>query len=84
MLDLLQTGLLQRTDTWMRPVPYQCLPNIRKQYKKKETTSNTSLSLKNLTGAFVVLLIGFSLSFLAFLVELMTSMTGRKSVKISL
>nr|CAH0101817.1 unnamed protein product [Daphnia galeata] len=56
------------------------MANIRKPSKKTETR-HVALSLKNLTGAFVVLLIGFSLSFFVFLVERITSMAaGRNNV----
>ena len=76
LLALQQTGIIDHWDSWFRPLPPQCKANIRKQ-SKKTGTKHVALSLKNLTGAFVVLLIGFSLSFLVFLVERITSMVER-------
>jgi hypothetical protein len=80
LLALQQTGILDHWDSWFRPLPPQCNANNRKQSKKTGTVRNAALSLKNLTGAFVVLLIGFSLSFLVFLVERITSMVERNKV----
>jgi ionotropic glutamate receptor len=52
----------------------QCLLNVPEDPKKKKKSNKLSpLSLKNLTGAFVVLLVGFSLSLLAFLGEKIVS-----------
>nr|CAH0101814.1 unnamed protein product [Daphnia galeata] len=79
LLALQQTEMIDHWDSWFRPIPRQCMDNIRKRSKKTETRHST-LSLKNLTGAFVVLLIGFSLSFLVFLVERITSMVKRNKV----
>lgn len=76
LLALQQTGIIDHWDSWFRPMPRQCLANIKKGAKKLET-KHSAISLKNLTGAFVVLSIGFSLSFLAFLVELIISMAKR-------
>jgi hypothetical protein len=44
------------------------MANVKKGDKKPET-KQTPISLKNLNGAFVVLSVGLSISFLAFLVE---------------
>jgi hypothetical protein len=71
ILELLQIGLIDHWDTWFRPMPPQCSGKPQSGNKKKKTT--TPLSLKNLTGAFLVLLIGLSLSILSFLIEKINS-----------
>jgi ionotropic glutamate receptor len=55
------------------------MANVKKGDKKPETkqTAISAISLKNLTGAFLVLLIGCSVSVLAFLVEQIASMVER-------
>ncbi|KAK4030531.1 hypothetical protein OUZ56_023775 [Daphnia magna] len=55
-------------DIWFRPMPGQCIENIKSGYSMPKN-KHPPLSLKNLTGAFLVLLIGLCLSFLAFLGE---------------
>ncbi len=57
-------------------MPRKCMANVKKEDKKKET-EHLPISLKNLTGAFVVLLVGLSISFLAFLVEQIASIAER-------
>jgi hypothetical protein len=79
-LDLLQTGIIDHWDSWFRPMPRQCMANVKKGYKKRES-EHRPISLKNLTGAFIILLIGFSVSFLAFLVEQIISMSDNRNVK---
>jgi hypothetical protein len=75
-LELQQTGLIDHWDTWFRPMPPQCNGKPPMESKKKK---QLPLSLKNLTGAFVVLLVGLSLSFLAFLFEKIMSLhLGRR------
>jgi hypothetical protein len=54
-------------------MPPQCNGKPQSGNKKKKTT--TPLSLKNLTGAFLVLLIGLSLSILSFLIEKINSVS---------
>jgi hypothetical protein len=54
-------------------MPPQCSGKPQSGNKKKKTT--TPLSLKNLTGAFLVLLIGLSLSILSFLIEKINSVS---------
>ncbi len=66
ILELLQIGLIDYWDTWFRPMPPQC---NGKPPNGNKTKKLSPLSLKNLTGAFLVLLVGLSLSILAFLVE---------------
>jgi hypothetical protein len=72
ILELLQIGLIDHWDTWFRPMPPQCNGKPQSGNKKKKTTP---LSLKNLTGAFLVLLIGLSLSILSFLIEKINSVS---------
>jgi hypothetical protein len=52
---------------------------VKKGDKKGETkqTAISAISLKNLTGAFVVLFVGLSISFLASLVEQIASIVER-------
>ncbi|XP_046641263.1 ionotropic receptor 93a-like [Daphnia pulicaria] len=76
LLDLQQTGLIDHWESWFRPMPRKCMANVKKGDKKKET-EHLPISLKNLTGAFVVLLVGLSISFLAFLVEQIASIAER-------
>ena len=67
-------------------MPPQCEDNIRSgdRYYMKPSSDNkkhSPLSLKNLTGAFIVLIVGICLySVIAFFYELMTSKNARKSV----
>ena len=49
--------------------PYQCLD----QKTKKKSSNNPRLSTKNLTGAFIVLLVGHAASFIAFMFERLVS-----------
>jgi hypothetical protein len=66
ILELQEAGLVNYWDTWFRPMPPQC--NGKPQMGSKKTKLSP-LSMNNLTGAFLVLLVGLSLSILAFLVE---------------
>ena len=66
-MELLQSGLMDHWDLWFYPIPRQCMANTRKG--KKPDSKHSAISLKNLTSAFVILSIGFSLSLLAFLCE---------------
>jgi ionotropic glutamate receptor len=68
LLDLHQTGLLDFWDTWFRPMPPQCTGNIQSGHRKARNKTS-SLSLKNLTGPFIVIAVGLSFSLLAFLLE---------------
>ncbi|XP_046449196.1 glutamate [NMDA] receptor subunit 1-like [Daphnia pulex] len=70
ILNLQEIGLVDFWDSWFRPMPPQC-PGRPKKEKKSNKLS--PLSLKNLTGAFVVLSVGLSLSLLAFLGEKIVS-----------
>ncbi|XP_045034758.1 glutamate [NMDA] receptor subunit 1-like [Daphnia magna] len=77
LLELHQTGLIDYWDIWFRPMPGQCIENIKSGYSMPKN-KHPPLSLKNLTGAFLVLLIGLCLSFLAFLGEKVFFMTERR------
>ena len=78
----MQAGLIDYWDVWFRPMPPQCQENI-KSYKPidskalKTKDKSPALTFKNLTGAFIVLLFGLSLSFLTFLCELIISIPKR-------
>jgi hypothetical protein len=69
-LNLQENGLVNFWDTWFRPMPPQCTGKPQTGNKTKKLSP---LSLKNLTGAFVVLSVGLSLSLLAFLGEKIVS-----------
>ncbi len=80
----MQAGLLDYWEERFRPIPPQCQGNIKsfnppdsKALKMKDHPP--ALTLKNLTGAFIVLLLGFSLSFLAFLFEKIISHRNHQS-----
>jgi hypothetical protein len=76
LLELQQIGLIDYWDLWFRPMPPQCMGNIKSSYKTT-TKKHPPLSLKNLTGAFIILLVGFSFSLLVFLCEQITSFPER-------
>ena len=68
--ELRENGLFDFWDLWFRPMPRQCAANLKgKAEKESEYHGLRRLSLKNLTGAFVVLSIGIGLSLLAFVNE---------------
>nr|CAH0113367.1 unnamed protein product [Daphnia galeata] len=76
ILEMQQIGLIDYWDTWFRPMPPQCdgkLQNGNGKNKKKLSP----LSLNNLTGAFVVLLVGLSLSLIVFLGEHIVALSKR-------
>nr|CAH0101813.1 unnamed protein product [Daphnia galeata] len=77
IMELGQSGLLDYWEILFRPMPRQCQGKIQRGYKSPENNQHPPLSLKNLTGAFIILSIGFSLSILAFLVEQIISMSKR-------
>ncbi|XP_046641479.1 ionotropic receptor 93a-like [Daphnia pulicaria] len=76
ILELLQIGLIDHWDTWFRPMPPQC---NGKPPNGNKTKKLSPLSLKNLTGAFLVLLVGLSLSILVFLIEKINSVSKCRS-----
>jgi hypothetical protein len=78
-LEIIEAGLVDYWDVMLRPMPLQCLKNIGKgsNMLKLKSKKPPALTLKNLTGAFVILLLGFSLSLLAFLCEKIVSMPSR-------
>ncbi|EFX82128.1 hypothetical protein DAPPUDRAFT_241227 [Daphnia pulex] len=81
LLDLQQTGIIDHWDSWFRTMPRKCMANIKYGYNTE--TKPSPLTLKNLTGAFVVLLIGSSLSLLTFLCEKILSMRKRHRRRIN-
>ena len=68
-MEFQQSGFFYLWEDWFNPMPPKCLANTKGRNQKHQTKPS-AISLKNLTGAFVVLLTGFSLSILAFLFEL--------------
>nr|CAH0101879.1 unnamed protein product [Daphnia galeata] len=66
LLELQQIGLIDFWDTWFRPMPPQC---NGKDPTKTSGNKLSALSFKNLTGAFLLLAVGLSLSLLVFLLE---------------
>jgi hypothetical protein len=61
----MQGGLVDYWDVWFRPMPPQCQGNIKSvnpPNTKNLKTNNKSpaLTLRNLTGAFIVLCFGLS------------------------
>ncbi|XP_046449181.1 ionotropic receptor 93a-like [Daphnia pulex] len=81
LLELMQIGLIDHWDTWFRPMPPQC---NGKPPNGNKTKKLSPLSLKNLTGAFLVLLVGLSLSILVFLIEKINSVSKcRRSRKVN-
>nr|CAH0101816.1 unnamed protein product [Daphnia galeata] len=86
VLEIQQTGIIDYWEIVLHPMPSQCMANIvnsgkTKPADPKHASSAVVLSLKNLTGAFVVYLIGLSLSLLAFLCELVISVAQRQQLK---
>jgi hypothetical protein len=80
ILELHQIGLVDFWDAWIRPMPLQCDGKPPIVSKKNKVNP---LSLKNLTGAFLVLLVGMSLSILAFLGEKIVSIRQRRLAVVS-
>ncbi|EFX82354.1 hypothetical protein DAPPUDRAFT_241432 [Daphnia pulex] len=76
ILELQQTGIIEYWDLWFRPMPPQC--NGKPPIGNKTPNKNSSLSLKNLTGAFIVIGVGLGLSFLAFLGENIVAIPNRQ------
>jgi hypothetical protein len=73
LLDLIQTGIINYWDLWFRPMPGKCMRNFNSGFNMPDE-KHKPLSLKNLSGAFVVIAVGLSLSLLAFLGEMIVSM----------
>lgn len=71
-----QTGIMDYWDLWFRPMPPQC--DGKPQIANKGPKRNSSLSFKNLTGAFIVIALGLSLSLLTFLCEQIIFITNRR------
>ena len=67
ILELQQTGINDIWDLWFRPMPPQC--NGKPVQSPKTEKKLSPLSLKNVSGAFLPLAFGLSLSFIVFLIE---------------
>jgi ionotropic glutamate receptor len=77
LMNLHQIGLIDFWDTWFRPMPPQCTGDLQSG-NRKSGNKNSSLSLKNLTGPFLVFAVGLSLSLVAFILEQSLSIPERK------
>lgn len=78
LLELQESGLIDHWDLWFRPMPDQCMENVKRSgVKTRGSKKHPPLSLKNLSGAFLVLLVGVSLAVLAFLCEKIIPIVGR-------
>jgi hypothetical protein len=77
ILDIQQIGLIDFWDTWFRPMPPQCEGKPQNNGNGKKKKKLSPLSLNNLTGAFVVLLVGLTLSLFVFLVEHIVALSKR-------
>lgn len=69
-MEFQQAGLFDHWESGFNPMPPQCMATTKSGNQKPQETKPSVIKLSNLTGAFVVLLIGFSASFLIFLFEL--------------
>ncbi len=65
-----QYGLMDLWENWFRPIPGQCLGNFKQQKAQPKRVKTSSLKIRNLWGAFIVLLSGYCLSVLTYVVEL--------------
>ena len=74
-----ERGLMEYWGQMYRRIPLQCLANTKGMRQKKAPNNKSRLSLKNLTGAFVVLLVGYALALLAFFFERIVHATANKS-----
>jgi hypothetical protein len=69
-LELFETGLISLWSNWFEPNARPCWNNNNDNRNAKSNKKPlVRLSLTNLTGAFVVLAVGFLVSTLAFLIE---------------
>ena len=79
----MQTGIIDHWELWFRSMPQKCTGNIKGVHQPQDGKNMDmknhppALSLKNLTGAFLIFLLGFSLSLLAFLCEQIVAMPSR-------
>lgn len=64
-----EKGLIRYWDQWFRRIPAQCIENTRKVIHKQPRVKNPRLSLKKLTGAFMIILVGYVLALFSFFVE---------------
>ena len=64
-----QYGFMDVWENMFRQIPGQCLGNI-KQQKAPKGTKKSTLTFRNLWGAFIILLAGYCLAGLAFTIEL--------------
>ena len=72
--ELRENGLFEHWEALVLAYPPQCLAAVNGLAEKQvKNDGPRRLSLKNLTGAFIVLLAGLGVSFLSFLCEVLFS-----------
>ena len=83
LLEIREIGLNFYWDLWYPPVSHHCMENMRKDnIRSSESNKPPSLTLKNLTGAFIILFVGIGLSLCAFIYEHISStFFGRRDEK---
>lgn len=67
MIELNAFGLIEYWMKFHAANPYQCLDSST--HRNNKQTSRPRLSLKNLTGAFAVLVFGYTISLIIFILE---------------
>ena len=68
-MEIQEIGLNDYWDVLFYPIFHQCRENMGREKIKRSKTTPPALTLKNLTGAFIVLFVGLGLSLLAFIHE---------------
>lgn len=79
------SGLVDAWTQWYQPDCHQCLDEANKIQGRSSfptASEKPTISLKNLTSAFTVLIAGYLCSLLAFLVEMLVSCKEFKDKKI--
>ena len=75
-----ENGLKNYWDEWFRRIPPKCVENTKRVHKQQRV-QNPRLSVKNLTGAFVILVIGYVFALLAFIGEKIGCFTGPSTIR---
>jgi hypothetical protein len=71
ILRLRETGLISYWEKNFQADPRPCLnDNSQRRRGRDKSATPTRLSLKNLSGAFVILVVGYLIAFLVFLNEI--------------
>lgn len=76
-------GLLRGFQTSFAADPYHCLNKIKKEMtnKKRNTTEKKPLTLRGLSGAFLLLVVGYALAILIFLLEIIYSRFKNRHIR---